>query len=190
MISVVLLLAASSLLAQPVEYKIESGGENKLSLEVEKTGFMKGKRHVFTFPRFQGKLSYDAQSPANSKVELKIETASLTCQDAWVSPKDLSRILQEAQTTMLMSKQYPEMRFVSTKVTSKGGNRFQVEGALTIRGVGKPITIDAVFDPDKKVIDGTSLFRMTSYGMKPPTAALGAIGTKDEMTASFHVAAR
>ena len=37
---------------------------------------------------------------------------------------------------------HPEMRFRSTKVVPVAGNRFRVEGDLTIRGVTRPVALD------------------------------------------------
>ncbi len=187
---VILLLSITAAFAQPVDYTISSGGQDKIMLEVEKTGFLKGKKHNFEFPNYSGKLSYDAQTPANSRVELKIDAASLVCKDTWVSPKDLKKIQDEALSKILMVSKYPDMRFTSTKVTAQGGNRFQIEGVLTIRGVGKPVTMDATLDPATMKINGKSVFKMTGYGIKPPSAGLGTVGTKDDMTATFAVTAK
>ncbi len=187
---VILLLSITSAFAQPVDYSISSGGQDKIMLEVEKTGFLKGKKHNFEFPNYSGKLTYDAQTPANSRVELKIDAASLVCKDTWVSPKDLKKIQDEALGNILMVSKYPDIRFTSTKVTAQGGNRFQVEGVLTIRGVGKPVTMEATLDPATMKINGKSVFKMTGYGIKPPSAGLGTVGTKDDMTATFAVTAK
>lgn len=189
MVPVILLLSITAAFAQPVDYTIAAGGQDKIGLEVEKTGFLRGKKHNFEFPNYSGKLTYDAQTPANSRVELKIDAASLVCKDTWVSPKDLKKIQDEALNTMLMVSKYPDMRFTSTKVTPQGNNRFQIEGVLTIRGNGKPVTIDATLDPASMRITGKSVFKMTAYGMKPPSAGLGTVGTKDDMTATFQVTA-
>lgn len=189
MVPAILLLLASAAFAQPVEYRIAPGGDNLIKLEVEKTGLFKGKKHVFEFTKLSGKLSYDAQTPANSKVDLTVDAATFIVKDDWVNDKDKKKVLDEARNNMLKVGQYPEMRFTSSKVTPQGGNKFQVDGTLTIRGIAKPITIDAMLDPEKIVISGKSVFKMTGYGMKPPSAGLGTIGTKDDMTATFKVAA-
>lgn len=189
MVLAILTLIVTSALSQPAEYRIAPGGDNLIKLEVEKTGVFKGKKHVFEFPKMSGKLTYDAQTPVNSKVDLTIDANSLVVKDDWVNDKDKKKVLDEAQNNMLKVKQYPDMRFTSTKITASGGNKYQVDGTLTIRGVGKPITIDATFDADKVIIMGKSMFKMSGYGMKPPSAALGAIGTKDDMTATFKIAA-
>ena len=39
------------------------------------------------------------------------------------------------------------------------------------------------------MLEGTALIRLTDYGLKPPTAAPGAIGTKNEMSFHFIVTA-
>lgn len=190
MFCLVLLLAAAHAFGQPVNYKIEPGAGSHISLEVEKTGLMKGKKHLFVFTRFSGRLSYDAQAPANSQAGLTIDAASLLCKDTWVSPKDLKKITDTALGEMLDVKRHPEIRFLSTRVTPRGQDTFQVEGILTIRGISKPVMLETALTPEGMMLDGKTRFKMTVYGMKPPSAALGAIGTKDEMTATFHVAGR
>jgi hypothetical protein len=40
------------------------------------------------------------------------------------------------------------------------------------------------------LLSGTATVRMTDYGLKPPTAALGTIGTKPEMAFAFTLVAR
>jgi len=189
MILALLLFSIFSASAAPVEYKIAPGGSSKISLEVEKTGLYKGKKHQFNFPGFQGKLTFDDQAPGNSRVDLKIDAGAIVCQDTWMSPKDKQKVQDYAVKDMLAVTQFPEIRFTSTKVTPKGGNRYEVEGTLTIRGVGKPAILQAELKPEGMMIEGKSIVKITSYGMKPPSAALGAIGTKDEMTALFSVAA-
>jgi polyisoprenoid-binding protein YceI len=184
-----LLFSIISASAAPIEYKIAPGGQNKISLEVEKTGLYKGKKHQFNFPGFQGKLVFDEQAPANSQVDLKIDAGAIVCLDTWMSPKDKQKVQEYAVKDMLAVSRFPEIRFTSTKVIAKGSNHFDVEGTLTIRGIGKPVVLQAELKPGGMMIEGKSLVKITSYGMKPPSAALGAIGTKDEMTALFSVAA-
>jgi len=180
-------LAAGVVSAQPVEYRLEPGNGNKISLEIGKTGLLRGKKHQMELHRFQGKLLYDSQTPANSKVDLKIAAASITVNDTWLKPSDQKKVLDYAVNDMLAVKQYPDIRFVSTKVTPKGGNQFMIEGTLTIRGNGKPAVLNATLDAAGPVINGTSIVKMTDYGLKPPSAALGAIGTRNEMEVMFRV---
>ena len=61
---VLVLLTASLAFAEVKEYTIAPAEENLLELDVDKTGLWKGKRHIFTFARYNGKLLYDPQNPA------------------------------------------------------------------------------------------------------------------------------
>jgi polyisoprenoid-binding protein YceI len=185
MLALLLLTASAAVQAEVVPYRIEPAGGKLITLEVEKTGLMRGKKHVIVFPKYGGKLLFDAAAPANSKVEVTIDSRSAEVRDTWLSEKDQKKVRDEALNNMLAASQYPEMRFASTKVTPAGGNRFEVEGTLTIRGIGKPVRLDVTFDPATLDISASSAFKMTSYSLKPPSAALGAIGTRDEMTATI-----
>lgn len=188
MVLVILLLTAMSLSAETSEYKLASG-QSRIALEVEKTGLLRGKKHVFNFPGFQGKLIYDAQTPANSRVELTIESASIVNEDTWTGEKDKKKVMEYAMDDMLAVKQYPEIRFTSTKITPKDATHFIVDGTLTIKGIGKPVTLETTLTPTDMRIEGATRFKMSNYGLKPPTAGLGTVGTKDEMTVTFRVAA-
>ena len=158
---------------------------NRIALEVEKTGLMRGKKHIFRYEKFQGRLQYDG---ANSKVEFSIEAASAVCEDNWVNEKDRRKILEEA-LKLTGAEKTPRIEFRSTSVRAAGAGEFEVEGSLTIRGLARPVKI-AVREKAGRLFEGTARFPMSAWGIKPPSAALGAVGTKDEMVLSFVLAAR
>ena len=88
---------------------------------------------------------------------------------------------------MLDVARFPQIRFVSTAVNGDTAGAFQVNGNLTVRGIAKPVTLSV-----KRIgnsYEGETRFPMSAFGIKPPKAALGAIGTKDEMTIRFAVGA-
>jgi len=162
---------------------------NHFTLEVEKTGVMKGKKHVFRFPKYLGTLQYDAKSPANSKVEFTLDGASMVNEDDWVKESDREKILEWGLNKMIEVKQHPEIRFVSDHVNVNGPNRFNVSGALTMRGVSRPAVIAVTTQDQGRALklEGSSTVNMKDWGMKPPTAALGAVGTKPEMQVRFQL---
>jgi len=63
---------------------------------------------------------------------------------------------------------------------------------LTIRGIAKPATVNVALQEFDEVLmfRGTARVLLTDYGLKPPTALLGAIGTKNEMEFSFSLEVR
>jgi polyisoprenoid-binding protein YceI len=176
------LLAVQALTIAPVD-------GDRIQLEVYKTGLLNGKKHVFLFTQYKGKLDYDAEAPVQSRIELTIQAASAQCQDTWVNPKDLKKIQEFALNDMLAAAQHPAITFRSSKVAPKSNEVFEVHGALTIRGIAKPVVVTVTRKPGGK-FEGTAIVKHTDFGLKPSKAALGTIGTKDEMTLSFVLTPR
>jgi polyisoprenoid-binding protein YceI len=78
-------------------------------------------------------------------------------------------------------------------VRRQGEEQFEVEGQLTIRGIARPALVRVLVKPAEGgdlLLDGRSTVKMKDYGLKPPSAALGMVGTKDEMEVSFVLRAR
>jgi polyisoprenoid-binding protein YceI len=85
--------------------------------------------------------------------------------------------------------QHPAVEFRSASVTGSPAAGMKVSGTLTIRGVSRPVTGEiGSFDPGRPQFRGRFGIRMTDFGLKPPSAALGAIGTKPEMVLEFRLA--
>ena len=173
------------------DYRIQPASGNRLALEVEKTGLMRGKKHLFLFERYSGSLQYDAQKPAASHIELEIDAASAVLKDEWIGEKDRKKVLEYALHDMWDVANHPKLKFASTRIEPAGEKRFKVHGALVVRGISKPAEVDISLDgsANELKVDGVSAIKMTSYGLKPPSAALGTIGTKDQMTVSFTIRA-
>lgn len=190
---IVLLAFATGLHAGVVEYRIRPAPEGRFALEVYKTGFMSGKKHLFLFERYSGKLLYDADSPQNSRVGMTIEAASAVCKDTWIKPKDVKKVEDAALYEMMDVEKHPELSFSSSGVTRKGKDQFVVQGTLTIRGIAKPVTVSLTSKPlgdGALSLSGDAEVKLRDYGLKPPSAALGAVGTRNEMTVSFVLTAR
>jgi polyisoprenoid-binding protein YceI len=163
-----------------------------MALEVYKTGFMSGKKHLFEFERYSGTLRYDAAAPESARVELSIESGSIVLKDDWLKASDMKKVREHAEQEMLDVARHPAIRFVSGRVEPTGPGAFRVTGELTIRGVSKPAVIAASINEagDGKLrITGKSEVRLKDYELKPPSAVLGMVGTKNEMAFEFVVAA-
>jgi polyisoprenoid-binding protein YceI len=188
-----LLLATAALVCaqargQTVDRELRPNEGSRLELRVYKTGFMKGKVHLFEFPRYSGTLHFDPLSPVNSRVKLSLEAANIELKDTWLSPKDFKSVQEYALKDMLNAAKFPSITFESTAVRAGAGGSFDVDGMLTLRGIAKPATLNVRIEsaPHPK-FTGTAQIRLSSYGIKPPTAGMGTVGTKDEMDFSFSV---
>jgi len=186
----ILLALASGLSAQT--YEIRPAAGTRFALEVAKTGLMSGKKHLFVFERYGGTIQYDAAAPEKSAVDLTIESASIVCKDTWIGEKDLRKVTETAiGPDMLEVSKHPQMQFRAAGA-SKSGDGFVVQGTLTIRGIAKPVTVNVTVKPrpdGSLEFAGKSEVKLRDYGLKPPSAALGAIGTKNEMPVDFNLAA-
>ena len=77
------------------------------------------------------------EAPERSKVEATINTASIRTHNDQ-RDKDLR------SSNFLEIEKYPTMTFKSTRIEHAGGDRYKVTGELTIKGVTKPVTFNAV----------------------------------------------
>ena len=99
---------------------------------------------------------------------------------------NLRKVQEYAVKDMLAVDRYPRISFRSTAVR-KTGTRIEADGMLTIRDVTKPMVVTVSLRDGADgapVLEGNARIRLTDFGLKPPTAALGTIGTKNEML--FH----
>ena len=188
-------LAAGTFLLSPLcvqsrgasAYEIHPSPQSRFALEVFKTGLWEGRKHLFLFQNYAGTLSFDLASPENAAMHLTLEAASAVCQDTWVSQSDLKKIQNQAFTMMDVAN-HPQLVFSSQRIVPLGADRYKVEGSLDIRGIAKPVTVNVTMsrqDDGTLVFNGAAEVRMKDYGLKPPSAALGLIGTKDEMKVTF-----
>jgi polyisoprenoid-binding protein YceI len=179
-----LAVCAAAGFAQGTPYSIHPDENGKLELHVVKTGLYRGKVHVFLFPDYQGMLIYDAAHPEASQINLAIRAASIKLTDTWLNAGDFKSVQEYALKDMLDVAKYPEMTFVSSAVQARDATHFEVRGTLTIRGVAKPVVVN-VAKTGEIQFAGDAKVRLTDFGLKPPKAALGLIGTENEMQFSF-----
>jgi len=187
----VLALVSSPFLSAS-EYVIQPAPDCEVHLTVYKTGLMRGKSHSFMFERYHGILRYDATKPEASAVSLDIESASAICKDTWVSSKDLRKIEAFALNDMLDSGHHPSIHFESAVVKPLQAKAYEVQGTLTIRDIAKPVKVSVTVDGVSEeflTFRCNAVIRLTDYRLRPPTAGLGTIGTKDEMTTEFRLKA-
>jgi polyisoprenoid-binding protein YceI len=162
---------------ETARFEIRPSAESTFTLEVAKTGLLAGKKHFLFFEQYGGEVDYDSQHPEKSKVRLTVEARSVTSKDAAVN-------------NMMAASQYPQLTFSSTRITSKSKGQYEIQGNLTVRGITKPITFVAAAKPSgiqRLEIDGDAHISLKDYGLKPPSALLGLIGTKSKMTLRFLV---
>ena len=118
------------------------------------------------FNEFEGEFSFDPDNPANSKVEVTIDTNSIDSnhdrRDEHLRNEDFLEV-----------DAYPSARFVSTDFRHIEGDRYTMTGDLTFMGVTQSLEfeveqIGAGNDPwgnYRRGFHGTTRFALTDFGI-------------------------
>jgi polyisoprenoid-binding protein YceI len=144
-----------------------------------------------TFNEYEGSGYFDAENPANSKVELTIKAASIDTRNA-----DRDNHLRG--NDFFDMENHPEIRFVSTQVEAAGDDRYRVTGDLTIKGVTKPVSIDFEYtgsatDPfgnDRIGLEGRTTINRKDWGVNWNAALeAGGVLVSEKVSLEFEVSA-
>ena len=119
------------------------------------------------FSDIQGKIVVDNEQPAKSSVDVTIPVSSIntnvTALDDHLKKEDF-----------FDAAKYPNITFKSTKVETKDKKNFKITGNLTVKGVTKPVVLDAVLNkqgehPMAKVpaigFNATTSFDRSAFGL-------------------------
>jgi polyisoprenoid-binding protein YceI len=119
------------------------------------------------FSQASGTLSIDPKNIATTKLSVSVPVASVQ-----TTSDKLTAELKSAD--WFDAAKYPTMTFVSTKVVSTSATTADISGNLTLHGVTKPVTIEAVFTgvgssmSNKTNIGftGTAAIKRSDFGVK------------------------
>lgn len=123
----------------------------------------------------RGTISFDDAKPADSSVNVEIPIAQL---DSFVPELDTHLKGKD----FFDAEQFPTATFTSTRVIAKGKNQFEVRGTLTLRGVSKPVVLNAVLNKrglqpmlGKQAIgfDATAAIRRSDFGISEHVPMVG-----------------
>ena len=156
-------IASSVTLAAPVDYKIDPT-HTATVFSWNHFGFSTPSAN---FTDIQGVIKVDNAKPANSSVEVTIPISSVN-----TNVPALDKEFQEEE--WFNAAKYPNITFKSTKVETKDKKHFKITGDLTVKGVTKPVVLDAVLNkqgehPMAKVpaigFNATTSFNRSAFGI-------------------------
>lgn len=116
------------------------------------------------FNKFDGGFTLDEKNIENSSVQVKIDVASLDSnhaeRDKHLRGKDFFNVSK-----------FPEATFKSTKVEKTGEKTAKITGDFTLKGVTKPVTLDATYigggdDPwggHRQGFEATTRIKLTDF---------------------------
>lgn len=141
------------------------------------------------FKQFIGFISADEKNAAKSKVEVTVDITSVDTQNE-------KRDGHLKSPDFFDAAKYPSARFVSKKVSPVQDGKFTVVGDLTLRGVTKPVTLDAVFegkakDPwgaERAAFTATAVINRQDFGIKwNQVLDNGGVMVSDEVKLEFEI---
>ncbi|WP_457107899.1 YceI family protein [Methylobacterium sp. P5_C11] len=176
------LLVATPVLAQTPPTRdpaqIQSGtyavdpGHTQVGWRVSHMGFS---NYAGGFSDVSGTLELQPKTPASAKLSVKIPVASVTTTSAKLTDE-----LKGDQ--WLDAAKFPDMTFVSTKVTPAGKDHAKVTGDLTLHGVTKAVTLDVTLvgagvNPLSKKytvgFEATGTLKRSEFGVKTYVPLIG-----------------
>ncbi len=131
----VALLATSVALAAPVDYKIDPT-HTATVFSWNHFGFSTPSAN---FTDIQGTIKVDEKNPQRSSVNVTIPVSSVN-----TNVKALDDEFQ--QEAWFNAAKYPNITFKSSKVETKDKKHFTITGDLTVKGITKPVVLDAVLN--------------------------------------------
>lgn len=142
---------------------------------------------------WSGTVVVDADNPAQSKVNLTVDTRSLEVVEGRGGAKPLSagdkaKIKASIDDT-LKTRSHPEMTFVSNSVRASGPDTATVDGTLTIAGRSGPATVSVTVDGNGRARAKATVVQ-SEFGIKPFSGMMGALKLADEVNLEVDAALR
>lgn len=96
------------------------------------------------FRRFDAQLQFDPANLAASQVVASVDVNSLETDFPDPATLDFNATLTGAE--WLDAARFPRMEFASRRIATTGANTVRIDGDLTLRGVTRPIVLEARFN--------------------------------------------
>jgi polyisoprenoid-binding protein YceI len=142
------------------------------------------------FTEFEGSLRLDEADPTRSSGRVVIQARS-------IDTKNADRDNHIRSNDFLAMDEYPEISFETNSI-SRGPDRWQVTGDLTVRGVTRPVSIDvgylgATVDPWGNIrvgFEGRTVINRKDWGVSWNVAIeAGGVLVSEKVTLEFEIAA-
>jgi len=118
-------------------------------------------RHMFTkargrFTGITGTIETEGDSLTDGQVTVEIDADSIDTNDA-------QRDGHLRSNDFFGTGDNPKITFQSTSITPQGGNDFLVHGNLTVRGITRPVTLEAEYEGGGKTPFGTEVASWSAH---------------------------
>ena len=134
------------------------------------------------FGKLDATLTYDPADPTKSQLTATVDPASVKTEYPNAATKDFDKELRDDPRFFKVG-QFPEIKFVSTKLEKTGEKTGKMTGDLTFMGQTKPVTLDVTFNGSYKEhplskkpavgFSATGTVKRSAYGMDAMVPFIG-----------------
>jgi polyisoprenoid-binding protein YceI len=161
------------------------GPHSTMTVRVYKSGFLSafGHNHEIQAPIESGQV----KESGNPSVTLRVDARKLRVLDPEVSDNTRAQIQKTMLGTQVLdADHFPEIRFQSTEVESKGPDHWIVHGNLALHGKDHPVAVEVTLKGEH--YRGSANLKQTDFGITPVTVGGGTVKVKDEVKIEFEIA--
>ncbi|MDY6947164.1 MAG: YceI family protein [Pseudomonadota bacterium] len=159
-----------------------------ITFRVDHLGFS---NYTARFKKATAQLQFDPNDLAASSVTVVVDARSL--ETDLVDPKVVDFNAQLLGADWLDGAKYPQITFRSVSVEPTGARTMRINGELTLRGVTRPMVLDAKFnggyrghpmDPNARIgFSATGVLKRSEFGISAGIPAPGTkMGVSDEVS--------
>lgn len=153
--------------------------------------------HEIGVKSFTGKIVLPESGAGGGSLELEVNAASLAVLDKKPSEADKQKIFDSMHKEVLESAKFPKIAFKSVSVsdlkqTSADAYNLTLNGDLTLKGVTRRIAVPVLLTVNAQQLRavGKYTLKQTDFGIKPYSAAGGAVKVKNEVVINFNIVAK
>jgi polyisoprenoid-binding protein YceI len=153
--------------------------------------------HEIGVKSFTGKIVLPESGAGGGSLELEVNAASLAVLDKQPSEADKQKIFDSMHKEVLESAKFPKIAFKSVSVsdlkqTGADAYNLTLNGDLTLKGVTRRIAVPVLLTVNAQQLRavGKYTLKQTDFGIKPYSAAGGAVKVKNEVVVNFNIVAK
>lgn len=153
--------------------------------------------HEIGVKSFTGKIVLPESGTGGGSLELEVNAASLAVLDKQPSEADKQKIFDSMHKEVLESAKFPKIAFKSVSVsdlkqTGADAYNLTLNGDLTLKGVTRRIAVPVLLTVNAQQLRavGKYTLKQTDFGIKPYSAAGGAVKVKNEVVINFNIVAK
>ena len=180
------LITAGTLIATASVAGAQMSLPRNLTLSKESRLWLEGTSTVRSFKCSATKLDMSVAAETEEAPATMVKSASLTVPVAQLECGN--KTMNEHMRKALKAEANPQITWTMTSYEVQGANVI-ITGKLTIAGKTNAIELRGTGSADNGTIrfKGSKQFKMTEYGVKPPSLMLGTMKVGDPVTVSFDL---